>query len=165
MTEKFLDYTVYGPYVAKDGRSRVILYKDKRKQTISYPKFLWWKEKGILISDAEEIHHKDEDYSNNKLDNFEVVLKKEHRMRHISPPEMVECKWCKYKFILVGGKLSNRKTNKKRGKVGPFCSRTCTGKYGSYIQGGMIGANGGGRKTNIRKLAEKLYDRRKGLRV
>lgn len=163
MPEQFKDYTVYGPYVGGDGRSRVILYKDKIRRTMSYPKFLWWKEKGVLISDFEEIHHKDDNYTNNVTDNFEVVNKPLHMALHAKPEEMFICEWCEGAIILSGGLLSRKKSDRKRGKAGPFCSKRCAGKYGAYVMYIVKGNEGqGGRKPyRLKNLANKLYDMRK----
>lgn len=160
--EQFKDYIVYGPYRGKDGRDRVILYKNRKRRTMSYPKFLWWKEKGELIKDNEQIHHDDENVQNNKIDNFIKTNKHDHMSFHINPPEKVKCRWCEKEFILMKGSLSNRRTNEKRGKDGPFCSRQCSGKHGTYVQYVVKGMKGhGGRKPyRLKKLAMKLHQMR-----
>jgi hypothetical protein len=133
MPEQFREYRVYGPYVASDGRSRVILYKNKQKKTMSYPKFLWWKEKDILLEDHEQIHHKDEDFTNNDLNNFMVRTRYDHMHLHVKS-ETHNCVWCDKIIELKGLKLSRRKTHCALGKAGPFCSRKCTGEYGAEVQ-------------------------------
>lgn len=129
-----MGYTVYGPYYNGDGRGRVVLYKDKKRRTMSYPKFLWWKEKGELIDDNQEIHHRNEDFTDNRLDNFVVMTRKEHRRRHMLPAELLKCAWCSADMLMYGIKLSRRKTECARGKAGPFCSRKCSGEYGAARQ-------------------------------
>lgn len=164
MPEIFKEYKVYGPYRGKDDRDRVILVKEGKKQTMSYPKFLWWKEKGELIDYNEHIHHKDENTTNNKLDNFKKISWHDHRKEHANPPEYVKCKWCDRDIVLVGGSLSNRRSNAKRGKEGPFCSRQCRGRYGAYVMYTVKKVkNTGGRKPyRLKNLALKLYKMRSG---
>lgn len=134
MPEEFMGYKVYGPYTSSiDGRERVILYKNRKRRTMSYPKFLVWKETGNLIADNEHVHHKDENPQNNNIDNFEITNIHKHGALHTKQDTFI-CKWCSKEFTLKGGKLSNHKSNRLKNKVGPFCGRPCAGKYGTYVQ-------------------------------
>lgn len=124
---------VYGPYTRKDGRKHVILYENGHRQTMSYPKYLYWKETGILISDIQEIHHKDLDYTNDVISNYEVTDRVSHKIHHLKAAEKVKCKWCEKEFELGGTKLSRRKSVGIKGKIGPFCSKECSGRYGAHV--------------------------------
>lgn len=159
MPEQFKEFLVYGPYRGKDGRDRVILRKNGKNRTMSYPKFLWWKEKGELIEYNEHIHHKDEMPQNNSINNFEKISWHKHMALHVKSEKFI-CKWCEKEFELKGSKLSRRKTNKKlKGNEGPFCCKQCAGKYGAYVQYTIKGMKSmGGRKPyRLKNLANKLY--------
>lgn len=162
MPEQFKHYIVYGPYQGPDGRYRVILYSGHQKQTMSYPKYMWWRDKGILIKDHEQIHHKDENFTNNVIENFEVRTKYDHMSLHVNPSETYNCQWCEKNLELSGIKLSRYKTDKKRNKNGPFCSKQCSGQYGAYIMYVIQGkqSKGGRKPYKLKNLANKLYQMR-----
>lgn len=129
---------VYGPYTRKDGRQHVVLVEeDKKKQTVSYPKFLMEQELGGQLKPNETIHHKDGDFTNNDLNNLIVIDRKDHTSWDTKRVKKVKfiCKWC--------GEEGERRAvdlehNKKLGKAGPFCSKQCSGKYGQAVQSNKI---------------------------
>jgi hypothetical protein len=71
-------YTLYGPYIGKDGRYRSILYKDKTRTTVSYPKLLLECSLGRLLLPNETCDHKDGDFSNNSLSNLQVLTRRDN---------------------------------------------------------------------------------------
>lgn len=121
---------VYGPYTRKDGRQHVIVvHEDKTKHTISYPKYLMECKLGrSLDPNLETVHHKDEDFTNNDLDNLYIISRSEHTKLHSKPAE-------KYIFICPNclgefeGSASRIRHNLKQGKSGPYCSKHCAGQY------------------------------------
>lgn len=145
---------IYGPYGRKDCRKHVILYENGHRTTMSYPKFLYWQETGIRLPIGMDIHHRDENIFNDCMSNFQLVVKGEHNKIH-TKEETFECGWCDKKITLKGGKLSDRKSNARKGKRGPFCSRKCSGKYGAFIlYEAMCKESTGGRKSKARKKAD-----------
>ena len=167
MPEQFQDYTVYGPYVGNDGRSRVILRKNGKNKTMSYPKFLWWKHKGILISDEQHIHHKDENFSNNNIDNFEIKTIHDHMSLHRKEGAFHRtyaeyiCPSCSSSFKKL---LRFVRSNQlQQHKSGPYCSRSCAGRANQKYQQthrkpGI--PNVRTKQGPFRKLALKLYKHR-----
>ena len=131
---------IYGPYVRQDSRSIVvIIFKDGKRTTVSYPKYLMEMSIGRHLSSGEQIHHKDGNVSNNAINNLEIVKLGDHQRFH-NPTQYVEtigvCIWCRHEFVLT---KQHRKTLRTtRHKVGPFCSRKCSGKYGKSVQLGII---------------------------
>lgn len=75
----------------------------------------------------EVVHHKDGNKKNNDIDNLEIMSRSQHGKLH-KPTEMYEftCPWC-------GGigrqKARDVKRNRNKGCAGPFCSRSCAGKW------------------------------------
>ena len=132
------DYKIYGPYVRKDGRQHVCLVHrtTMEKKTVSYPKFIMECHIGRILIDDETVDHIDRDFTNNELANLRVIARAEHvsqdskRLKSIE----VECVFCGEKFVIEGKKIKSR--SKK--KSGPFCSRRCSGKYGTDIQNDRI---------------------------
>jgi len=129
---------VYGPYTRKDGRKHVILYdpKTQKRTTVSYPKYLMEQHLGRKLGIDKTVDHIDDDFTNDDLGNLQILtrlenVKKSHLLR---PAEfyIFECPICKVHFK---SRMSDyRYHQEKKGKAGPFCSKTCAGVYGTDVQ-------------------------------
>jgi endogenous inhibitor of DNA gyrase (YacG/DUF329 family) len=115
----------YGPYTRKDGRQHVVHYSEGKRTTESYPRYLWKQTFGE-IPFGYEVDHKDDDLTNNSLDNFQLLLKTENARKSSPKAVTVEltCKRCGNKFQRA---LSQEKHNRSQGKDGPYCSKRCVG--------------------------------------
>lgn len=134
----YSDYKVYGPYTRKDNRMFVVLYRNRIKRTLSYPRYLMEKSIGRFLLPTEDVHHKDENPQNNELENLTVIDRKEHCREHsLKYRGSVSkcCQWCGKKILLTPAQQRKRVSN---GGKGPFCSRICSGKYGKSIQMGTF---------------------------
>jgi hypothetical protein len=114
----------------------IIVYPDKSRKTVSYPKYLVECELGRYLEDDETVDHIDGDFTNNDFANLQVLSRKEHVSLDVKrlKTQRFECPLCSDSFELKGSKLYNAAGNRKQGKAGPFCSRTCAGKYGAEVQ-------------------------------
>lgn len=74
---------IYGPYTRKDGRKHVILRKDGKLQTISYPRFLLEEKLGRKLLPEETVDHIDEDLSNDDLSNLQVLSRAENARKSL----------------------------------------------------------------------------------
>lgn len=125
---------MYGPYTRPDGRKHVVLTGDNGyRRTVSFPKFI--KELELSMSlDGLTVDHLDRDKTNDDLSNLVVRPRSEHikldatRVK-VSP---VLCPICGTEFI--PSKAQRSKYHSER--AGPFCSRSCAGKYGKSVQMG-----------------------------
>lgn len=131
---------VHGPYTSeKDGRQRVVIvFEDLSKKTVSYPKYLLEQELGReLDPDLETVDHIDTNFLNNERSNLRIIPRSKHCKEDAIHVELVEieCALCGMKAKKKGKDLLN---NKKQGKAGPFCGRSCAGKYNSYVQYGYL---------------------------
>jgi hypothetical protein len=128
---------VYGPYLRKDGRKHVIIiYDDKTRRTVSYPKYLMEQKLKRELRDFNiTVHHDDENFKNNKSSNLKLMTRKKHATLDAVTVDKIEiiCAWCKKKAYKKAGSLTH---NSKMGKAGPFCSHSCSGKYSSSVQYG-----------------------------
>lgn len=131
-------FKVYGPYTFKDGRKRVILRKGKIEKLVSYPKFLVETSRDTYLNKDETVDHIDGDFTNDSLSNLQVLSRREHVILDVKrlKPQTFTCPVCEKSFILEGSKLSNAISNRKRDKTGPFCSRSCAGRYSQRVQAG-----------------------------
>ena len=136
----YSDYKVYGPYRRKtDNRYHVIaIDKEGKRKTISYPKYLMEMHLNRYLLRSEEVHHIDENVTNNDLSNLEVKDGAEHKRLHKTKyfnNIIVKCIWCNKQITLTPKQQSTRTREIRRKNVnGPFCSKSCSGKYGAYIQ-------------------------------
>lgn len=127
---------VYGPYKREsDGRSIVIVVDDNgNAQTISYPKWLLEVQLGRKLDpNTETVDHYDSNIDNNSLDNLRILPRDEHSAndtRRVKPVKF-NCALCKKEFER-SPRLVRDKARKN--KAGPFCSRTCAGKYSRQLQ-------------------------------
>jgi len=122
---------IYGPYTRKDGRQHIVLYEDGKRKTVSYPKYLLEKKLGRSLLPNETCDHIDGDYTNNCLDNLQLLSRADNIRKHaaLQPPELITltCPICLKSFTKL---MKDVRWNKKRTKSGPYCSRSCAGKGG-----------------------------------
>ena len=120
---------VYGPYTRKDGRQHIILYKDGKRQTVSYAKYLLEQKLGRSLLPYETCDHIDGDYTNNCLSNLQVLTRADNVRKYavLQPAELgtFTCPLCNCSFTT---RMNKARHNRKQGKRGPYCSKSCAGK-------------------------------------
>lgn len=147
-----MEEKLFGPYTRKDnGRKQLVIIKeDGSHSSISYPKWLMEQFLGRKLEDWETVDHIDRDFTNDSLDNLRVINKKEH----ISD-DVKRVKKIKFNCVFCGmpGERSPKDwdNNIKKGKSGPFCSKSCVGKYKRLLQLNKI------QKINPPELCEREY--------
>lgn len=129
----------------KDGRQRAFTkINGKFSPFISYPRIIMEDYLGRPLEPDEIVHHIDHDPSNNKLENLELELLEHHVRYHQRKyyDKVVKCVWCGKEFLWTAKSQIYFSDGvclaRYRGytKAGPFCSRKCSGIYGSYVQNG-----------------------------
>lgn len=129
---------IYGPYTRADGR-KIIIIVDRlgNKKTKSYPKYLKELELGRELLASETVDHKDRDFTNDVPENLQILSASDNAKKSALRRKSVhsDCVYCGKNFELTVSQLRNR----SRKKSGPFCSRTCSGNYGSDIKNSKIG--------------------------
>lgn len=133
---------IYGPYRRKqDGRKHVvIIYPDGRKSSVSYPKFIAENRMGKYLKENETVDHLDTNIDNNGPENLVIKDRKNHIIEDVRryKEQSFICPQCYTQFTLSGKELHWAISNRKKSKAGPFCGRSCAGKYGKGIQEGKI---------------------------
>jgi hypothetical protein len=128
---------VYGPYKRKDGRQHVVIvYADGDRQTKSYPRYLLEQHLGRELNKDETVDHIDNDFTNNSISNLQILPRSDNTKKAFAfnPAEtaVFTCPECFKSFIKLLADV--RHNNIKRKKAGPFCSKACSGRYGSRLQ-------------------------------
>ena len=130
---------IYGPYFSKrDGRKRIVFYySDKSTSTTSYARYLYEKANGVL-DDELTVDHIDENPNNDMIDNLQPLTRieniKKARANGKQATEWFEgfCLECDKSFIKP---MRDVRSNQfVKGKPGPFCSRSCSGKFNQRKQ-------------------------------
>lgn len=150
------NFKIFGPYRRKDSRQIVIVVDRKgKRRTVSYPKWIMECQLGRpLDKDLETIDHMDSNFENNELDNLRIVPRNEHsgddtrRVKYVK----FNCAWCDEQFER-SPRLVRDKARKN--KAGPFCSRTCAGKYSRMLQLKLID------KMDVQPVVDSVYYKRK----
>lgn len=161
------DCRVYGPYYRKDGRQHVVLYfKDKTRKTVSYPRYILEMSLGRHLGPNEDVHHINGDHTDNRLVNLQIISHSDHCRGHRPgrPPLEVTCVWCGLSFTLSQSKQNDRSRAEKEGRLGPFCSRVCSGHYGKQLQMSARSGNASSRTRQIRGKLSKCQSRAKPLK-
>ena len=126
---------VFGPYSRGDGRKIVIVIEnDGKRRTVSYPKWILELQLGRKLDpDKETVDHIDSNFDNNDLDNLQIIDRATHSSQDTRRVKLInlECAWCNKKFERSPRLLRDKSKNNK---AGPFCSRSCAGKYSRQLQ-------------------------------
>lgn len=131
-------------YACKDGRTRA--YDKRNKRVVSYPKLLMEQKIGRSLEPLEEVHHLDKNPLNNNISNLELRVKGEHQREHSTKyfDKEVTCAGCGMPFVWTAKRQRDfyrnisrieRPRNQPRG---PFCSKSCVGRYGREKQLGRL---------------------------
>ena len=128
---------IRGPYESsKDHRLRcTLVFNDKTIKSMSYPKYLMEVHLDRYLTENETVDHIDGNPLNNNINNLRVLDRREHCKNDVyrNVDVTVNCTYCGKEFTIPGNKIHNR-NRKDRHQSGYFCSRQCSGKYGSEIQ-------------------------------
>lgn len=124
---------VYGPYSRKEDNRKVVVLRlsDGKLTTKSYARFLYEQEHGLIGDKDLTVDHIDENEENDILDNFQLLTRKENIKKSAKKSEIYFgfCPMCSNGFSKF---MRNVRSNQeKKNKAGPFCSRSCAGKYNS----------------------------------
>jgi len=122
---------VYGPYwTGKRSKRRLVIvhYDDGTRKTMSYARHLLQLKLGRELAVDEDADHIDGNPANDDLSNLRVLPSSVNRSLGHAPAEMMEFE-CPNCGTGVRGYAHRIRHNRKQGKAGPFCGRSCAGKY------------------------------------
>jgi hypothetical protein len=143
---------VNGPYFNKTQNRYFVryLFPDKTKRVITYAKYLMEQHLKRTLSNTETVDHIDRNKTNDVIENLQILNLPEHAKLDAKYVNLVEitCVLCNKKAFK---QPKNIKHNSKQGKAGPFCSKSCCGKYGRKLQLNQI------KEFSIQPTVESTY--------
>lgn len=112
--------------------AKTVKTTDGKRKTVLKHREVFEEKIGRPLKPNEIVHHIDENKRNNKLPNLEIMTRSRHTKKHARKEEVIklECLLCKKKFERAA---RHERHNRKQGKVGPFCNRSCAGKWSTII--------------------------------
>jgi hypothetical protein len=123
-------------YDCKDGRKRIDVISENYRKTFQLAKIILEVKLGRVLIGTETVDHIDGDKSNDHPDNLRVLSLSNNAADsaiRLKTSKFI-CPQCNSNFELTGRKLKDAVNNRTKGKAGPFCGRSCAGKYGTSIQ-------------------------------
>lgn len=129
LNEDFYGYKVYGPYVNKEPRRVVVIYRSHaERSSMSYARYLVSMQLKRQLLEHEEVDHIDNDKMNDNLENLQVLSSDEHRDKTDGLKSRrvltLTCPECQGEFT-----RERRLIVYSQRKYPPACSRSCAGKY------------------------------------
>ena len=123
---------IYGPYVRKqDGRKFIVEYEEgsrkNKKSAKLYSRYLMEQKLGRKLTQEETVDHKDNDKTNDSIDNLQILTRVENAKKDHKKTEWFyfDCPVCKKPSKRS---MSQIRRARKKGKAGPYCSKSCAGK-------------------------------------
>lgn len=126
-------YLVINP----ENRRNICLVNNKlNRTTISYARYLMCVKLGYILSDEYEVDHKDDDKTNDDINNLQVLTQEQNKLKqhynYIMTQQNVygvHCAYCGMPFL-----LTERKVNMKLAQnvENIFCNRSCSNNYKTF---------------------------------
>lgn len=132
---------VYGPYLYETHHRlrRLVILKDDygNSRTQSYARYLMEEKLGRQLLPSETVDHIDGDCLNDDIGNFQILSLAENIRRSAEPAPMFEftCPVCKSESCKPLREV--RRNQGVLGKAGPFCSKSCAGRWSTEQQYGL----------------------------
>lgn len=118
----------------ENGRQYICLFNsEKDRSIISYARYLMCVKLGFILGDEYEVDHKDDDKTNDDINNLQVLTKEQNLIKqqwnYIENVQICygfSCAYCTTNFILTERIVKMRM---KSGVKWAFCSRRCAALF------------------------------------
>lgn len=134
-----LEENVYGPYISRRYNRKFVTIRqaDGTWKTKHFSRYKMEKKLGRELLTEEEVDHKDDDITNDDIDNLQILtkaenMKKMHASYLSNPIFKFICPICK----VQAEKMFSRdvKSSWDKGFNGPFCSGKCRTQFRWYVE-------------------------------
>lgn len=120
------------------GRKYIVLFNsDSDRTIISYARYLMGVKLGYEVPDHLEVDHKDNDKTNDDINNLQLLTGEENRLKqeyHFVMNQVnigLHCANCSTPFILTEREVKKRLHT---GVIYAFCSRSCAASFNHYLK-------------------------------
>jgi hypothetical protein len=127
------DDCYYYKFYSDDGRCSISIFRNdgERVKVTAYARYLYETHNRKLLDDDVQVHHKDEDKTNDVIENLEELTFQQHKQRHKETDKRLiyvylNCKVC---GILYEVRTNDYKIKVKQGQKNWFCGRECQYKF------------------------------------
>ena len=124
------DARIYGPYKRVDGRKHIIIYENFKRITVSYPEYLMEQHLGRKLTEDETVDHIDNDFTNDSIDNLQI-LTRVNNIRKSSPKALMielKCTNCSKLYSITLNRHKSNLRNKIK-KDTNFCIKLCVSDF------------------------------------
>lgn len=114
-----------------DGRKTLTLYNShKDRSSTQYARYLMAVKIGRLLTPQEHVDHKDDDKTNDNINNLQILSLRENNIKtHKKPDENFICPICLKPFSRTRTQLNKMKKWRDGKRHEITCSRSCGGKF------------------------------------
>lgn len=121
-----------------EGRKSITLVRnDGFVTSVSYARYIMATHVGYYIPDGFEVDHKDNDRTNDDINNLQLLTPEQNRLKQALRAEEekeyrgYECAYCGISFLIT---FSEAKKRMSQGVVYAFCGRSCAAKLHAAIR-------------------------------
>lgn len=119
----------YGPYTAQSGHLFYVdVVTDGTKTTVLVHREVMEFHLGRKLLTDEVVHHVNEDPSDNRIENLQVMSRSEHTMHH-HPEKWIKLVCCECGIEFQRKLIQENGNRKLRKRSGPFCGKSCAGSW------------------------------------
>lgn len=126
--------------VGSDGRRRVWCTNEEGVTVFgtAFARYLMSVKLGYLVPDEYEVDHKDDDFTNDDINNLQILTKEQNLLKqkynyvmNVQQTFGFECAYCTTPFLLVEAEVRERQ---RKGGVYAFCSHRCSVRWNLAIR-------------------------------
>lgn len=131
---------VYGPYSSRKDKRLCVCIIDSIKKTRNqqlFSRYIVEQHIGRELLENETVDHIDRNKFNDDISNLRIVSKADHAACDAKRVEKIKTKCPMCCTIFLSSPHNMRRANIKQ-ISGPFCSKSCSGKYGAFLQNKKI---------------------------
>ena len=115
----------------------VNVQREGRRGNMTYARFLMQEHLGRLLGPDEHVDHQNDDHHDDRIGNLQLLTPGANTRKSQGEITWMEfiCPQCGNPGIQNARHVRN---NRKKGRAGPFCGKSCAGKYSTSPRAGTV---------------------------